>query len=162
GRRRASRRASSAWSRGRSATSRVPSYAPLLVLQCRFEGSERALARLAGALLLERRLDFLAAPTGCSLGDLRNRHRLDLRPGCRFLLRLGGRLLGRLRLFLSLRLSRCLASLLGRPDRLDLDPRQLAPVAGVPLVAGAAAVLPDPDLVAQLVPDDACGDGRGG
>jgi hypothetical protein len=30
----------------------------------------------------------------------------------------------------------------------------------VPLVAGAPAVLADPDLLAQLVPDDACGDGR--
>src|SRR6185437_10261978 len=62
-RRRASRRASSAWSRDRSATSRVPSCVPLvLLLECRFQGGERALACLAGALVLERRLDLLAAP----------------------------------------------------------------------------------------------------
>src|SRR4029079_13866941 len=40
-------------------------------------------------------------------------------------------------------------------DRLDLDPGQLAAVAGVLLVAGPAAVLADPDLLAELVPDDA-------
>src|SRR4029077_1128727 len=60
------------------------------------------------------------------------------------------RLLGRLR------------SALGGADRLDLDPCQLAPVAGVLLVARAPAVLPDADLLAELVPDDTGGHGRGG
>src|SRR4051812_529605 len=41
-----------------------------------------------------------------------------------------------------------------RSDRLDLDLGQLAPVAVVPAVAGAAAVLADPDLLAEHVSDD--------
>src|SRR5207253_2966886 len=103
GRRRASRRASSAWSRGRSATSRVPFCVPLLLLlECRFERRERALPRLAGALLLERGLDLLAAPAGSCPGDLRNRHLVDVRPGCGRLGLGGGLLLG-LRLRIGLR-----------------------------------------------------------
>src|SRR4029077_1232923 len=122
----------------------------LLVLQCRFERRERALASLAGALLLERSLELLAAPAGRCLGDLRDCHRLDV-GACRFgLLGLGRGLRLCLRLLLRLRL-RALRS----ADRLDLDPRQVAPVAGVPLVAGALAVLADPDLLAELVPDNA-------
>src|SRR5205085_3206161 len=172
-------------SRGRSATSRVPSCVPfLLLLECRFQCCERALAGFAGALVLERCLDLLAAPAACCLGELCDRHRrvalrerrLGLfrrRGGCggfrlrHFGLRLGGRP-GR-------GSSRAVfwpgtggfaggASSLGAlrgADRLDLDPGQPAAVAGVLLVARAAAVLADADLLAELVADDARGDGRG-
>src|SRR5215211_4488243 len=44
-----------------------------------------------------------------------------------------------------------------RSDRLDLNLRQLAPVARVAAVTGAAAVLPHHDLVAEHVADDAHG-----
>src|SRR5882724_11122140 len=45
-----------------------------------------------------------------------------------------------------------------RADRLDLDLREMAAVAVVPLVAGALLVLADADLLAERVPDDDRGD----
>src|SRR5439155_2363500 len=127
----------------------------LLLLECRFQRRERTLAGFAGALMLERRLDLLATPAACRLRKLPDRHRrVALRQPC-----------GLLHLCLSRRLLRLLGlrlrGALRGPDRLDLDPRQLAAVAGVLLVAGAPAVLTDPDLLAELVPDDARGHRRG-
>src|SRR5215204_5610723 len=84
---------------------------------------------------------------------------LRLLGGGRLCLRLRRRRLLRSRLRLVLRGSFRLLrrSALLRSDRLDLDLRQLAPVARMAAVAGATAVLPDHDLVAEHVADDAHG-----
>src|SRR5206468_12139081 len=78
------------------------------------------------------------------------------RVGC---LRLGTGLLGSRRRRLGLRLRRR-----GLPrrtaDRLDLDLRQAAAEAGVPLVPGPPLVLADANLLAELVAHDAGGHGR--
>src|SRR4051794_28353756 len=117
------------------------------------------------ALVLERGLDVRAAPVGDALGDLRDGHvlvalrrmrlarrRLGGRGGGRRLgsgLRGGGRLVGG-----GLRSSAAGAL----ADRVDLDLRQAGAETGVLLVAGAALVLADPDLVALDVADDGRGD----
>src|SRR5579862_1191412 len=167
GRRTSSRRASAGSSRGRSATNRVPSYVPLALLsilgmtECRFERRDCPLARLARLLGRERGLDLGLAPTGGGLRDVRDRHGTDVDPGRGRLGRRGGLLLCRFRLrlcLLGLRLRR--RSLRLSADRLDLDARKAAAMAVVPLVAGALLVFPDADLLAELVADDARGDGR--
>src|SRR5262247_387890 len=107
--------------------SRVPSCVPLLLLlECRFERREGALAGLAGALVLEGRLDLLAAPAAGGLRELRDRHgRVALRKRRLCLRR--RRSIGLLRRCLLLRLGlggglRALRA----ADRLDLDAREPA------------------------------------
>src|SRR5437764_7921656 len=87
-------------------------------------------------------------PFLCAIRRLRGvcRRRVDL--GRRRRLGLGrrGRGLGR---------RRCLARTPGRQlDLRDLDPRQLLPVAGAPLVAALGLELHDPELRSALVADD--------
>src|SRR3954451_4654233 len=72
---------------------------------------------------------------------------------------LGRGLRRRLRLGLRLRLCRRRGLARAGADRLDLDLRQARAEAGVLAVAGALLVLADPDLLAELVADDARRDG---
>src|SRR5262249_36641602 len=108
----------------------------------------------------ERRLDLLAAPAAGGLRKIRDRHgRVALRKrrlGLRRRRRVG---LLRLSLLLRLGLGGCTLALRAA-DRLDLDAREPAAVTRVLLVPGAAAVLADADLLAELVPDHASGHGR--
>src|SRR5581483_3028887 len=115
-----------------------------------FERRDRALARLAGLLGREGRLDLGLAPAGRGGRDVGDRHGGDVDAGLLLRLSLGLGLLG-------LRLRGCLRGL--PADRLDLDAGEAAAVAAVLLVAGAALVLADADLLAELVPDDARGHG---
>src|SRR5579862_5990583 len=137
------------------------------------ERRDRALAVRVLTLVLERCLDIRPPPARRVLGDLPDRHLLvalrrlrDARVrslrGLLLHLRLldHRRLLLLLGLRLGLRLRRGGGLLRARADRLDLDLRQARPETGVTAVAGAPAVLADPDLVAELMAHDAGGDGR--
>src|SRR5581483_3018998 len=135
----------------------------LLRRECGLERGDRALAVRVRLLVLERGLDVRPAPRRDVLLDLGDRHVLVAlrrmrgargRGRRRFRLRRGRRGL-RLRLLLLRGLLRC--GLL-RTDGLDLDPRQPAAMPVVTAVAGPLLVLPDADLLAQLVADDARGD----
>src|SRR5215216_2276420 len=125
----------------------------LLCRERRLQRGQRALALRVLALVRQRRLEQYAVPRLSALGDLRDRHLLiAARESLRLLGRgLGGfgRRLGRRR--------RGRATVV-RAER-DRDPRGRGAEAGVTLVAGAAAVLADPDLRPALVRDDRRRDG---